>query len=78
MGRSASDVASAVGISKQRYHRLESEGLFSTGDGDVIRKVAAELGRNPFEFCDMNAFKLFPETEEERKSAIAYLSSLGE
>lgn len=73
MGKSMTEIANAVGISKQSYYRIEKDGIATTKE-KTARKIAKALDCNVFELCDESVLKIKPKSKAEWQLLIAFLN----
>ena len=71
-GATLEEIADYVGISKQRYHQIESAGITNTHE-TAARDIAEFFGIDLFEFAGMSNLKFKPRTKEEVDTIIAVL-----
>ncbi len=71
-GATLEEIADYVGISKQRYHQIESAGITNTHEA-AARDIAEFFGVNLFELAGVDNFKFKPSTKDDFDALIAVL-----
>lgn len=71
-GATLEEIADYVGISKQRYHQIESAGITNTHES-AARDIAEFFGKNLFELAGMENLKFKPQSKEDFDALIAVL-----
>ena len=72
-GKSLSEVADAIGISRQRYFQIENTGNGSANE-EILRKIAAYYGFGFFEFLGKDALRFQPRNEAEKKEILKHVT----